>query len=146
MEWKNTGKVSALSVLGPAHASESAEVWEALAEDAHRIQATRGGDGSARRPFVLAVRAHSPEGPNGRTRWPTLEEIQEATNHTLPTGTVVAPAPWQSFGREAELVPAVGDAGILVMQVGAVQGSAAETRLKLSGGIVVVPGRGGANV
>ena len=142
MEWKSTGKVSALAVLGPAHAAEDAETWEAMAEDGHRIEAIRGGTGAASRPFVLAVRAHSPEGEDGRARWPRLEEIQEAMNHTLTQGAVMAPAPWQSWGRAAELVPSIGFAGILLFQVGAMEGSTAETRLKLSGGIIVPAGQG----
>jgi len=143
MEWKSTGKMSAAAVLGPAHATEDAETWEALAEDGTRVEIIRAGNGSAARPYVVTIRAHSPEGPNGRARYPTLEEIQAATNHVLTTGTVVAPQPWQSFGRAAEPVPSVGFAGILLMQVGAVAGSAAETRLKLSGGIILKPGQGG---
>lgn len=142
MEWKSTGKVSAAVVLGPAHATEDAETWEADTEDGHRVEAIRGGTGAAQRPFVLHVRAHSPEGEGGRARWPTLEEIQEAMNHTLPRGTVMAPSPWQSFGKAVELVPAIGHAGIVLFQVGAVEGSSAETRLKLSGGLLVTPGQG----
>jgi hypothetical protein len=139
MEWTSTGKISAAVVLGPAHAGEDAEVWETTAEDGHRIEAVRAGEGTAQRPYVLNVRAHSPEGPNGRTRWPTLEEVQAAMNHTLPAGTVVAPAPWQSFGRVAEMVPAVGFAGLLVFQVAAMEGTPAATRVKLSGGALIVP-------
>jgi len=139
MEWTEAGKVSGSLVLGEqAPVGLEADAWEADAEDGCRLEVFRVGTGSASDPHVVHVRCHSPEGPEGRARFPTLEEMQGAVNHVTLQGSIMSMGVVQSAGRDADMVPSVGWSGMMAMQIGGAEGSPASARLKLTGGISLV--------
>jgi len=139
--------------LGPG-AALSTEVWSRpVAEEGATVTAFGlvdlwchvAGDGHASTPFVLTIhvgRAEADENPPHR--WPTVPEIREClTRFALKGAVFVLGGPLLLAGHEMEPEP------VTFIQGGAIGPSPAQTRLSLTGGLGVAPGRpvnGGGHV